>query len=361
MEVLVLDTQYKSMGIIDKFESLIWTDRYNSAGDFELYLPMNMNALDLLKRKRYLWTKESDHVMMIEKISITSNVDTGVHLTVSGRSLESILSRRIVWDQTRVRTKIDAAMKKIITDAMISPKIAERKIPNFVYKDTNDPEIMEISIDKQYSGTNLYDLIVEQYKLYNLGFKVSLSDINQFIFESYKGKDRSYGQFENPYVIFSPNFDNLISSEYFENDEKEKNVTLVAGEDEGLGTGRRTVIIGSGSNLERKELYVDARDLQSEDEEGNPIPDDEYLESLINRGKEKMLDYKMDIAFTGEAETTQRFRYGEDFFMGDIVQVEDGYGHSNKARITELIFSQNESGFSVYPTFEVVEDTEEAT
>ena len=37
MEVLVLNTEFESVAIIDTFESLIWTDRYYEAGDFEIY------------------------------------------------------------------------------------------------------------------------------------------------------------------------------------------------------------------------------------------------------------------------------------------------------------------------------------
>lgn len=362
MEILVLNRDFIALNIIDEFESLIWTDRYQAYGDFELYLPMDLRYVEIFKKGNYLWMKESSHVMVVEKIQINSDVDTGVHLTVSGRSLEMFLTRRIIWDQTRYRTKIDAAIKKMITDSFITPTITKRKVDNFAYKESEDSVINAISIDKQHSGTELYEAIVELCKLNGLGFKVELTDDNQFQFQLYSGKDRSYDQLENPYVIFSPKFDNLISSEYLESDSNEKNVALVAGEDEGLGTGRRTIVIGDISGLDRREMYVDARDIQSEiyneDGEEERIPDDEYEELLRNRGKEKMLEYKSETAFTGEAETQRSFKYGQDFFMGDIVQVEDGYGHSNRARIVEFIFSQDESGIQTYPTFEVVEEEE---
>lgn len=354
MEILVLDKNFTSVALVDQFKSLIWTDRYQEMGDFELYLPMKLEYIEIFKKDYYLWMKESEHVMIVEKIQIDTDVDIGTHLTVTGKSLEKLLTRRIIWNQTRFRSKINTAMKKMLTESFINPTIKARKVSNFTYLDGSNLD--DISIDRQYSGTEVYDATVEICRMNGLGFIVRLSDSNDFVFTLYKGEDRSYDQTSNPYVIFSPKFENLISSEYFETNEYEKNVTLVAGEDEGLGSGRRTLIIGDAEGLDRRELYVDARDLQSEGEDGEKIPDAAYLATLEARGKEKMLDHKSEIVFTGEAETTRSFKYGQDFFMGDIVQVEDGYGHANKARIVEFIFSQNESGIQCYPTFQVVEE-----
>jgi hypothetical protein len=48
------------------------------------------------------------------------------------------------------------------------------------------------------------------------------------------------------------------------------------------------------------------------------------------------------------------FKYGEDFFNGDIVQITNEYGHETKARILEIVMSENEEGTSVYPTFATI-------
>lgn len=364
MELLVLDQSFVSIALVDHFTSLIWTDRYQEYGDFELTMPMNSSLLTYIKKGNYLWLKDSEHAMIIDRLEIDTDVDSGARLIVSGKSLESILNRRIVWNQTRLRGKIDPGIKRLMDDAFIKPTDEQRKVENFVYQLSEDEAINDIVIDKQYSGVEIYEVVVELVKFYGLGFKMVLNNNNQFVFSLYKGKDRTYAQFKNPYVIFSPNFDNIISSEYFETNENEKNIALVAGEDKNLGNGRQTLVIGEVKGLERRELYVDARDIQSEvyDDEGNEsqIPEYEYLALLRARGLENMLEYKSEIAFTGEAETSRSFKYGRDFFMGDIVQVEDGYGHEHKARIIELIFSQDESGVQIYPTFQVVEEAETA-
>lgn len=37
MDIYVLDTNFTVVKILDTFSSFIWTDRYNLAGDFEIY------------------------------------------------------------------------------------------------------------------------------------------------------------------------------------------------------------------------------------------------------------------------------------------------------------------------------------
>ena len=40
--------------------------------------------------------------------------------------------------------------------------------------------------------------------------------------------------------------------------------------------------------------------------------------------------------------------------MGDIVQIVNEFGIESKARVTEMVISQDESGTDSYPTFETV-------
>ena len=100
MEVLIMDEKFQQVCLIDAFESLIWTERYHGFGDFEIYTPANAELMRTVKQDYYAWLKDSDQVMIVEEVQISTEVETGGHLTISGRSLESILDRRIIWQQT---------------------------------------------------------------------------------------------------------------------------------------------------------------------------------------------------------------------------------------------------------------------
>jgi hypothetical protein len=351
MEVLVINTDFESVAVIDNFKSMIWTDRYNSYGDFEIYLPMDTNILKYLKEDYYLWIKESEHLMIIEEFLINSDAEDGDYLIVFGRSLESLLDRRIIWGQKLLSGNLQNAIFTLLNEAIISPSIHDRRIDNFIFEASTDTKITGLTIDTQFTGDNLYSVISDLCEISGMGFKIVLDDDNRFVFSLYCGTDRSYEQTTNPYVVFSPNFENIINSNYYASKAGFKNVTLIAGE--GEGASRRTAIVGSGSGLDRRELFTDARDISSDTESGT-LTNEEYTAQLEARGSNNMAEHVIKTAFEGEAEATKPFKYGEDFFIGDIVQIANEYGHEGRVYISELIISQNEGGSSIYPTFRII-------
>lgn len=352
MDIMVLNTNLDAVSIIDEYESFIWTDRYYKYGDFELYTAMRDGLLEFIKQDFYLQSRESEHVMIIEKIQITSDVEDGNHVTVTGRSLESILDRRIVWGQKTLNGNLQNGIQALLNENVISPSDNSRRISNFIFKASTDPAIISLKIEAQYTGDNLYDVIQKICEERGIGFKITLNENKQFVFELYAGTDRSYDQTEQPYVIFSPKFENIINSNYIESKSSLKNITLIGGE--GEGAARKYTTVGNGSGLARRELFTDARDISSDVGDGVILSDSEYTAQLQQRGKEKLAENTDIVSFEGQVETTIMFRYGEDFFNGDVVQIANEYGHETKARILEIVMSEDKDGTSVYPTFKTL-------
>lgn len=359
MDLLVLNKSLDVIAIVDVYESIIWTERYYEYGDFELYTAMTQDLLNYIKTDNYIQRVGSDRVMIIEEIRIDTDSETGNHITITGRSLESILDRRVIWSQTTISGNLQNGIKKLVNENIISPSKEERKISNFIFKDSTDSQITGLTVEAQYTGDNLYDVISKVCEEKSIGFKVSLNESKQFVFELYAGADRSYEQTNYPYVVFSPNFDNIINSNYLESKENLKNVALVGGE--GEGTARKYLAIGNTSGLDRRELFVDARDISSEGEDGKTLTTEQYNELLKQRGNEYLADYTDLVSFEGAVETNIMYKYGVDFFDGDIVQIANEYGHEAKVRILEVVISENEEGNSVYPTFKTITEEGEET
>lgn len=354
MDLIVLDTGFKAVGIMDVYESLIWADRYYKCGDFELYTPMQDNILNTIKQDYYLQCVESEHTMIVEKLLIKSDVENGNRLTATGRSLESILDRRIVWGQKTISGNFQNGIKTLLNENVINPSDSKRKISNFIFEPSTDTAITSLTIEAQYTGDNLYDVISNLCCERGIGFKVTLNEKMQFVFKLYAGTDRSYKQTANPYVVFSPNFENILNSNYIESKSALKNVTLIGGE--GEGAERKYTSVGDKSGLERRELFTDARDISSDVGDGKTLTNEEYLAQLQQRGKEKLAENMAVTSFEGEVETTTLYKYGEDFFNGDVIQIANEYGHETTARIIEIVISDDTSGQSVYPTFETLEE-----
>lgn len=353
MILYVLNSNYDKIVVMDHYESALWVDRYNKPGEFELYIPAESKLFSYIQCGAFLSNNYSDKTMIIESIKIDTDIEDGNKVTVTGRSLESILDRRIIWRQTDFNNaNLQNAVKRLINENVISPSIPARKIPNVIFQDSSDPRITALTLTAQYTGDNLLDVINEICEQNKIGYKLVLNDNKQLVFSLYMGADRSYNQNVNNYVVFSPKFENLLNSNYTKDDKSYKNVTLVAGEGEGVE--RKTRTVGSASGINRRELFTDARDIQSKDEDGNDLSDAEYNALLDQRGVEKLSEAKMTEEFDGETDPFESFIYGEDFFMGDLVQIRNEYGFETASRIIEFVYSDDTSdGSKYYPTFEV--------
>lgn len=339
MEIRILNTDFIELSIVEKYQSFIWTDRFDQYGDFELYAPMGEEWLPDIQIGNYISCTDSDRLMIIEAVEITSDTEQGDFIRVTGRSLESILARRIVWNQTIVSGDIQTCIKRLINDAIINPAIAARRIDNFIFVDSDDDAITEYKIEGQYTGDNIYDVIADICAEFYIGFKVTLNEKHQFEFQLFRGWNRVDS------IIFSNEYENLITSDYTNDTQSYCNVTLVAGD--GEGAARKTAIVGNTAGLERKELFTDARDISSDG-----VSAAVYSQQLQQRGYEKLSEIATTEGFDGTVEPDVMYKYNVDFFIGDFVTFQDKYGNAGTPRINEFTISNDENnGYYCYPTF----------
>lgn len=351
MDLYVLDANFNKIGMVDDYQSIIWTTRYFEPGEFEIQLPGGSQNVALLEKDNYIKRFDDDTVMIIERVEIITDVEEGNYILAAGRCLKSILDRRIVWQMQTYKGTPEAVIRSLITRNVISTGITARNITNFKLGDALGDTG---TIEAQYTGDEILETIVELCKSYGYGFRILLNANNEFVFELFRGTDRSYLQTDNLQVIFAPEYDNLISTEYLEEKTYYKNVALIAGE--GEGTARKYNNMGTASGLSRRELWVDANDIQSTytDESGaeKTYTTAEYNAALLQRGSEKLAEVAQTIQFTGEVDTDVLYTYKEDFNLGDIVTVYNEYGIKSAPRITEIVESEDENGYKVLPTFE---------
>ena len=120
-------------------------------------------------------------------------------------------------------------------------------------------------------------------------------------------------------------------------------MTGTSTDSEGESTDLSTVV-GEASGLDRRETHIDAGDVQ-----GN-------TSVLTKKGNEELAALKKTEAFEGEANVFNMFVYGKDFFIGDMVQLEDAFGNTGKSIVSEMVFSSDGEGEKFYPTFIVPEE-----
>ena len=355
-DLYILNTDRIAIGLIDDYESLIWVPRYFEPGDFEVYMKANARTVGLLQLDNYVTRPDSNMVGIIESVKIESDPERGNYIIAKGRDLKSLLDRRIVWSMTNIEDTVENGVRRLLTENFISPTLSVRKVENFVLGASQG---FTETMSAQYTGDNVLEIVVNLCKQNGIGFRVILNEDNDFEFQMYRGTDRSYNQTENPFIVFSPEFENIISSDYLHDKTSLKNACNVGGE--GEGRDRRFKDVGTVSGLNRREIFVDARDISSELEEVDSNGDHktmslaEYNELLIQRGKENLAECPETIAFEGEVESIRQYVFNRDYFLGDIVTVKNSCGVSRHTRVIEVIQSHDESGHMTIPAFSFTE------
>lgn len=345
--------------VLDNYISSIWTVRYDKYGDFEICVPYSKDIFDEIKLDDYIMRPDSDRMMVVEDIQIDTDAEGGNRIIFSGRSIESILDRRVLFDQTIVDGNTQDGITSLLNANAISPSDANRKLP-IVFRKSEDAVITALETAYQFAGETLYEAIETLCVEGSIGFRL-LPDLNakNFIFELYNGADRSYYQTDRPYVMFSPDFDNIVTSNYMSSKKEYKNVAYAAGE--GEGSERTVIAVYSGTTeatgIARRETYVDAGSVSSTTESGT-MDQAEYLNQLASRGTEELDKVAGTTYFEGEVDTSRQFVYGVDFEIGDIVQLRNEYDIEGCARITELVLSDDQNGSTSVPTFTSIEKEE---
>jgi hypothetical protein len=251
----------------------------------------------------------------------------------------------VVWEQTALSGTVETGLRRLIGRAFIGPTIAERKYDRMTLAASHG---YTDSLSAQYTGKVVLAAVEELCAANDYCFKVTVRADRKLVVDFYKGTDRTASQAVNPRVIFSDAFDSLTGINYTRSKTAYKNVALVAGE--GEGTARRRCVVGDTqvAGLHRREMFVDARDVSSNDGE---ISEAEYQAQLSARGDTALAGACVVESMEGTVQHTTQYVYGVDYFLGDRVTIIDKYGIQADVQVLEVVQVWDENGYSCTPTF----------
>lgn len=377
MRLEVFDFELNRLGLIEIYSSINYTLKFIDVGSFELKCAINEQNVKLIQKNRFLWI-EDEVCGIIQYIS--SSTDDGT-ITVKGKLAKEMLNWRWVYP-CFVKTGEPAALaESIVNIHCVNPSELKRKMKGLVIGNAGYV-INKPHITYQKTGDTVLTSVQNISTANNLGFEIYFNprNANPFKFVMLEGKDRTIGNKDgNKPVVFSRDFENIVSGSYEYNDDSFRNIALVAGETADGSNNEnatRTFLVvdkvGSEnvSSFYRKELYVDARDLQSEyseeaitkDDEGNDITEtvqkkmteQEYNATLSNRGFEKMGETLVEESYEPQIRTDARtiYQFGKDYTYGDYVTVIDkSLGIMLNVQITEMQIVYDANGYDYIPTF----------
>ena len=335
----VNNTAITLIGEVNDVSSVSYSKRFIGYGRLEMYVPLTDENVEFCKVGNMLSMGSSGrYCYIITGIEPQKDEEKFVKIKVIGRGLEELLYMRMLYTTHKyTNVPLSDVMYNLVETNCISPgsSYLRRVLPNFQIKTNAYEDDIGPTVTLQRTGKSVKDRLDEICEDYDVGYEVYYDNsINKFVFQVLEHRDLTYDGGTNVPVIFDTETDDILESTFSYNVESEKNMALVIGEAQDSTEQdvkiRTKVIVGDDTltGYDRKELYIDARDLQSESENESgsvdEMSDEEYEELLRNRGAVKLSENAVvqsldaSIRYYGS-----QYEFDVDYTVGDKVTIVD--------------------------------------
>lgn len=355
MELVTLNTNFQPARMLENYKSLVWNERYSTAGNFELVSENVAETVDVLSvmEDTFVTLRDSNVPMLVENHKITKRKGEAALVTTTGRSVEApLLERRttipgpalgVAPGEWGINSKSSSDLAYYVMNYLLDDPATA--IPADIFPQLTFPEPDDWGV----GTTTAY--VVERGELYSWALKqVQANDHalkserpttsgNKIAVRVYKGVDRTTK------VVFDARFDQFDETTYLLSRKGQKNTMQVFGSTDSLEAN----IGGPYTGLNR---FVGYRDAISDTDGVSPGPTlDAYLKNL---GIVEIGNANKTEMFTGEISRQTAARYGIDYFLGDTVKLVGEYGLSQNVTVSEFVRTSDATGEKSYPTFEAV-------
>jgi hypothetical protein len=354
---------FNAVDNIDGYNSLIWTERFSSNGDFTLVTANIESTLQKMPKGSIVSIRQSSYLMIVENLKVENDDDGGVALTVTGRSLETYLENRPAravgatsdsdWafnNAYPIATAISMVQQLIAT----APLNANDVIPNLemitsIVETTQTNYVIE--------SRDLYSAVLEVLTPAGYGILPRKDASGKLYFEVFKGVDKTVGQTAVDPIIFHVANGDITDASYLFTTSDFYNVAYVYS-----SSGMRVVyapgVDSTISSWDRRILYVDASDISTtttaEDGTETPIDPSIINAAMDQRGASELASHNIQMLFDGQINPiSTSYKTPQDYYLGDQVTLIADYGVSQTMQVEEVIRIQDADGDRTYPTLTV--------
>ena len=313
MQFIIFDKDFQTTGSIKVFNTLLWYRRYYSPGMFELHMPAEY--FDLVNNGRYLYRNDRTEQGVIREVNFMRGEKGEKTAYCKGYFAECLLNNNVIYPTFSGTGTLGTLAQDIVDRYIVNPAAPARKIgPVQMGQMQGGGESVTLQNTGDHVGDYLYDMLKTQEMSQRLVFDYLE---NTLTYETWKGQDRRDTQTENSWAVFSDAFYNVKNAQYDRDESDCKNFAYVAGEGEGNDRKVVEVDIRQSPEEERRELWVDARDLQQHSDNIS-YTDAEYHDLLFQRGLEKLSDFEAVEKVDSDIDPGANLVYGTDFDLGDL-------------------------------------------
>lgn len=361
--ITILDDTMRIVDILRKYEYSQYELKAREIGKFTINAMLDKENLYLMdKTKNYYVLLDDDVFGVIESVKRESDSETSKVFTIKGSLALKLLEYRIIKGQVTFKGKSYKYIEELVKQNLIMSDDSNRNIALSVeFEDEERLKQVCSIIDKQVTGGSLWDEISEVAEADKLRIILRpnvvvvniehLQNIEGWTLIIGAGEDRTRHRVNNAVssVMFSQSLSNIANTDYIVDRSKLRNTVYIAGE--GEGTDRKwynidvnsDVTFGERKGWNRRELWVDARDVQSE-QDNVTLTDAEYEELMKQRADEKAKDNDLSEEYTATVtDITKQYTYKKDYNIGDFVTIADEeLGMEFDAQITNVIITRQD-------------------
>lgn len=351
--------------VIDTWESLIWTERYNDAGEVTLVVPTTIDNKNKYTEGLLLSTSGSRELALVDTV-----LDEAGAMTITGKFLTGFLTERLLrdtwssaassWKLTGTPGDIAATIVREmctssgrITSSILPGSYgAYEAIPNLTIAAT--PPGTSTTIDVDYG--NVFDGVKAVCDADGLGFTMYPpnleSGVPNLIFLVYAGRDLTSGQSVYPVVAFDPALDTLTGVTEVRSIAGYKTAAYAWAANMTAQSQIGTAFVNNtttSTGFARRTLAVDASDLDA-----TQYTSAELTSILNRRAKNGLVNNNYVRTVDGQVVPQPGYVYGTDYLLGDIVELRGNTALASQARVIEYIRSHDNTGETAYPTLSVL-------
>lgn len=247
---LLYDQNKDPVGLLQNDISVIWLESYQQPGEVKITARATpANILYLVDGYRIYNTDGTT----VARISHAVTIENGEEILLEARAdlTAELLSDRVVLATERI-TNVEAGMYAVY-------KNNRRGLPIEVSAPAGYAE----ATDTEITWNSVLDAANTLVTVSGLGYTVDFDpETGVETFRVYRGVDRSVQDSEDFVGYLGTDVGNIYNVQIESGTTNFKNVAIVAGEGEGASRIVQTVALDGSTGENRRELYVDARDLR---------------------------------------------------------------------------------------------------
>lgn len=357
-------TELENGEFINGARSVMWVERYQDAGEFEIDAPLSSGLLEFLPLGTLISHVDTMEVMIVENHQIVDEDGRDPQLIITGRSFDTYLENRMIGMNLARSSEVVAEyiiaaehpstqVLTIINDHITTDSYsANDELPNVRASTFFVTPMDYTGVTRSIDRGTVYERVREILKVDGyMGIRTVRKNPwgigpsfggAETVYEIYGGWDRtSTVQFS----WASGDFDKI---EHLFSQKNLKNSAMI------VSRYLWTTLDQGPSKYNRRIMMVDASDIDGH-LTAVPVAGARVaiLAKMVVRGMQALANQNQVTISAADISNMTKYRYRIDYNLGDIVTLDGGYGNVLAMRVIEYAEIEDENGHSSHPTLSI--------